>query len=98
MPTLIDLAGLPPFNHNSKGEPPLQGRSLAPLVLRGGGSSGSSGGVMSGCTGSRSSAAGTIDDLGFNASYSQYGRSRCPDDLFIARCSDPEANPAGTFH
>ena len=88
MPTLIDLAGLPPFNHNNKGEPPLQGRSLAPLVLRAGGSS---------STGSRPSAAGagTIDDLGFNVSYSQYGRSRCPDDLFLVRCSDPEANPAG---
>ena len=34
MPTLIELDGLPAFDHEKKGEPALQGRSLAPLVLR----------------------------------------------------------------
>jgi hypothetical protein len=77
MPTLIELAGLPAFDHENKGEPALQGRSLAPLVLRTG---------SSGLAVQRS-------DGGFNASYSQYGRSRCPTDLFVSRCPDSEDLP-----
>ena len=34
MPSMLDLAGLPVFDHNKKSEPALQGRSLRPLVLR----------------------------------------------------------------
>ena len=43
MPTLIELAGLPAFDPEAKGEPALQGRSLAPLVVRIPGSSGAVG-------------------------------------------------------
>ena len=39
MPTVIELAGLPPFDPSVKGEPALEGRSLVPL-LRGGNSTG----------------------------------------------------------
>lgn len=77
MPTLIQLAGLPEFDHQKKGEPALQGRSLAPLVLRA-----ESSGVLQ-----------ATSAVGFNASYSQYGRSRCPTDLFVSRCQDPEDLP-----
>jgi hypothetical protein len=79
MPTMLDLAGLPPFDATLKGEPPLEGRSLAPFVLGGGGGVAAAAG-----------AAGGGGDFGFNASFSQYGRSRCPADLFAIRCADPE--------
>ena len=39
MPTVIELAGLPPFDPSVKGEPALEGRSLVPLLC-GGDSSG----------------------------------------------------------
>lgn len=77
MPTLIQLAGLPDFDHEKKAEPPLQGRSLAQLVLQAG-----SRGVVQATSAAE-----------FNASYSQYGRSRCPTDLFVSRCQDPEDLP-----
>ena len=73
MPTLIELAGLPAFDHEKKGEPALQGRSLAPLVLR-----------------TETNSVDRQRAVGFNASYSQYGRSRCPTDLFVPRCQDSE--------
>ena len=36
MPTVIDLAGLPAFNASARGEPPLGGRSFAPLLAASG--------------------------------------------------------------
>lgn len=78
MPTLIELSGLPEFDHEKKGEPALQGRSLAPLVLP---------------TLSSGVAVQVTSTADFNASYSQYGRSRCPTNLFVSRCPDSEAPP-----
>merc|ERR1712046_266629 len=69
---MLDLAGLPPLDHKRTGEPPLEGRSLAPLVM-------TDNVVKAGA------------DFGFNVSYSQYGRARCPTDLFVPRCA--ENNP-----
>ena len=73
MPTMLDLAGLPVFDPSAKGEPALQGRSLAPLLAE-----------------ASRTGAHTASNAGFNASYSQYGRSRCPTDTFVAKCADAE--------
>ena len=99
MVTMLDLAGLPPFDPTRKNEPPLEGRSLAPLVLLSAAGSSSGDSDNSSKLSDRGSAPPSPSSVvsvfhanfGFNASYSQYGRSRCPTDLFVARCpGDPE--------
>ena len=127
MPTMLELAGLPAFDHTRTGEPPLgerrlrrralhppaiacafdhprhpnnrpvltvwttEGRSLAPLVLRGGAGHSRGGSArIPGAAGPRRGAGG---DFGFNVSYSQYGRTRCPTDLFTTCAeADPESS------
>ena len=64
MPTVIELARLPPFDPTKKGEPPLGGTSFAALVRNGG------------------DGPGVAAEL--NASFSQYARARCVNDLFAA--------------
>jgi hypothetical protein len=68
-----------------------EGRSLAPLVLRGGAGHSRGGSTRSpGAAGPRQGAGG---DFGFNVSYSQYGRTRCPTDLFTTCAeADPESS------
>ena len=74
---MLDLAGLPAFDHTRTGEPPIEGRSLAPLVLQ--------------SSPPPSLPGDKASDRGFNVSYSQYGRARCPTDLFTSCVqADPE--------
>jgi hypothetical protein len=73
--------GLPSFDPTIKNEPPLEGKSLVP-VLHATDLSPSSKGVRSRVISS--------DDALFNLSFSQYARARCPTDLFQPSC------PAGS--
>ena len=80
MPTVIALAGLPPFDAEGRGEAPLGGRSFAALLAAPASASvARAARVLRG--GATLSAGGDF----FNASYSQYGRMRCDDDLFASK-------------
>lgn len=78
-PTLVELAGLPPLDPTIKGEPALGGQSLKPLLAAA--AAGPRPGANAGLGGS-DEPAGAGD---FVWSFSQYARSRCPNDLFDAK-------------
>ena len=94
-PTMSDLAGARPLDPTVKGEPPLGGKSLAPLILKllAGASPGADeGGRSAGDekeeeqkreAGEEARGKGG-DQVAVSVAYSQYSRFRCRDNLFYA--------------
>lgn len=76
-PTLQDLAGAPVLNPALKSEPPLGGRSLRPVLEAHAGRA-----LAAPSSVPLLRAEGLAPATGFNASFSQYGRFRCLQDLF----------------
>ena len=88
MPTVIALAGLPPFDGAARGEAPLGGRSFAALLA-----APASASVARAARAALALSAGATLSAGdFNASYSQYGRKRCDDNLFATTQHCPNAH------